>query len=87
VAAHREVAGIALAIPGTVGVLTAEACEVVHEAKGPGARERVVNRGGMDEPLLMLRSIPRNGSICLGHHRFFKFHIAQFELRVLRWPS
>src|SRR5262249_6626620 len=75
VAAHREVADMALAIPGTVGVLAAEACEVVPGAKGPGARERVANRGGMGEPGLRLRSIPWNRSICLGHHRKMNRHL------------
>ena len=71
-AADREVAGVASARVGTVGILAAEACKVVHEANGPVATGGVVISGWVRDSSLILRQILHEGSICLGHHRDFR---------------
>ena len=40
-AAYGEVSGVASAVKGAMGILAAEACEVVHGWKTPGAPGRV----------------------------------------------
>jgi hypothetical protein len=39
--ADREVCGVSLAVEGAVGILAAEAREIVHRCKGPGRPGRV----------------------------------------------
>ena len=67
-AADREVAGVTSAIERAVGVLAAEAGEVVHGSgwqEVPGWEE---NRGSKRKTFPILRRIPRDGSTDLGHH-------------------
>jgi hypothetical protein len=44
-AADRKVRGVTVAGEGTIGILAAEACEVVHGVAAPVKRERVRIRG------------------------------------------
>ena len=67
-AADREVAGVAPAVERTVGVLAAEAGEVVHGGSRPGGWGRNAIRGEKPKTSTILRRIPQNGSTDLGHH-------------------
>src|SRR5262249_24850064 len=68
-AADREVAGVAPAVEPTVGILAAEAREVVHGGGRPGEPGQDGIRGWERMTSLILRRIPRNGSTRLRHHR------------------
>src|SRR5512135_2989369 len=79
-AADREIAGVASAVKRTVGILAAEAFEVVHRAGRPG-------RPGQDEirrwermTTLILRRIPHNGSTRLRHHRASVFDVTPLAM-------
>ena len=69
-AADREVAGAAPAVERAVGVLAAEAREVVHGLSRPGRPGPEEIRGWERMTSLILRRIPHNGSTRLRHHPF-----------------
>jgi hypothetical protein len=68
-AADGEITDVTLAVECAVGVLAAEASEVVHEADGPGGPGRETIRGWKRKTSLILRRIPHYGSTDLRHHR------------------
>jgi hypothetical protein len=63
-AANGEVAGVALAVEGTLGILAAKTGEVVHVGNEPGGLSRDAIGEWEWETLHILRRIPRNGSTC-----------------------
>jgi len=67
VAADREVAGIAPAVEGPVGVLAAEAGEVIPGAQGLAVMGQDAIRRENRRPSPILRPVPHQGSTCLGH--------------------
>jgi len=67
--ADREIAGVATRIEGALGVLTAEAREVVHaEDRSEQRRTKEVERSKPDVAPI-LRCTPAQGSIILRHHQ------------------
>jgi hypothetical protein len=68
VAADGEVAGVAVPVECAVGVLAAEASEVVHGSERTGLCPGVVTRRWNGSLSIVLRPPPGQGSIVTGHH-------------------
>jgi hypothetical protein len=68
-AADREVAGLTLAVEGTVRILAAEAREVVHGVGWLGMPGRDETSGWKRKTAPILRRILHHGSTDLGHHQ------------------
>jgi hypothetical protein len=67
--ADREIAGIAAGVEGALGVLTAEAREVVHAEDRTEQRGSDEFKGSRPDMAPILRSSPARGSIILRHYR------------------
>jgi hypothetical protein len=67
--ADGEIAGVAAGVEGALGVLAAEAREVVHGEGWHGMPGRDETSGWKRKTALILRQILHHGSTDLGHHR------------------
>jgi len=68
-AADREIAGVAPAVEPTVGIVAAEAGQVVHGVSGLGALGQNGITRWERSTSFILRRIPHDGSTHLRHHR------------------
>jgi hypothetical protein len=67
--ANREIAGVALTVAGAVGVLAAEAREVVHVGERSGANGGIPITRCRRDTLRILRRSPAQCSMMVGHHQ------------------
>jgi hypothetical protein len=72
--ADREIAGVAAGIDGAVGVLAAEAREVVHAAERSGQKGSDKVRRYEPDAAPILRCSPAQGSVILRHDRAERYN-------------
>jgi hypothetical protein len=71
--ADREIAGVAAGVEGAVGVLTAEAREVVHAGDRAEQRGSEEVKGSRPDVAPILRCSPAQGSIFLRHYQVVEY--------------